>query len=117
MFEKNMHYAYLLDIYSGVLDEHTKNIMEAYYEDDLSLSEIALGEDISRQGVRHIIKKAEDQLDFLDEKLKLSEHFSNLDEIVKDFEQISDALSKCNDETVRGYAEKINLSLHKLIKE
>ena len=78
MFEKNMRIAYLLDVYGDVLDEHTRSIMKAYYEDDLSLSEIALDEKISRQGVRHVIKKAEEQIDFLEEKLKLSELFEKI---------------------------------------
>ena len=58
MFQKDMKKAYLLDFYGEVLDEHTRSILRAYYEDDLSLSEIAEDEGISRQGVRHIIKKA-----------------------------------------------------------
>lgn len=80
MFEKNMRIAYLLDVYGEILDSHSKGIMKAYYEDDLSLSEIALDEKISRQGVRHIIKKAEEQLDFLESKLGLSEIFEKIRE-------------------------------------
>ena len=79
MFEKNMRMAYLLDVYGEILDEHTRGIMRAYYEDDLSLSEIALDEKISRQGVRHVIKKAEEQLDFLETRLGLAEHYSELE--------------------------------------
>ena len=41
MFEKNLKLAYLLDFYGDVLDEHTRSVMKAYYDDDLSLSEIA----------------------------------------------------------------------------
>ena len=47
MFEKNMRLAFLLDFYADVLDEHTRNIMRAYYHDDLSLAEIAEDEGIS----------------------------------------------------------------------
>lgn len=79
MFEKNMRVAYLLDVYGEVLDEHSKGIMTAYYEDDLSLSEIALDEKISRQGVRHVIKKAEEQLDYLESKLRLCELFEKIE--------------------------------------
>ncbi len=78
MFEKNMKFSYLLDVYGSLLDDHSEAIMKAYYEDDLSLSEIAEGEDISRQGVRHIIKKSEEQLDHLDARLKLTEHYAEL---------------------------------------
>ncbi|MBE6635702.1 MAG: DNA-binding protein [Ruminococcaceae bacterium] len=81
MFEKNMKYSYLLDVYGSLLDDHSAAIMRAYYEDDLSLSEIADGEDISRQGVRHIIKKSEEQLDHLDERLGLSQHYTEISEL------------------------------------
>ena len=78
MFEKNMKLAYLLDFYGDALDERTYGIMQAYYNDDLSLSEIADGESISRQGVRHIIKKGEEYLLFLESKLGLASHYSEL---------------------------------------
>lgn len=71
MFEKNLKFAYLLDFYGPVLDPHTEAVMKAYYDDDLSLAEVASGVGISRQGVRHIIKKGEDRLEFLEDKLGL----------------------------------------------
>ncbi len=74
MFEKNMKLSYLLDFYGEVLDEHTREIIRAYYNDDLSLAEIAEGEGISRQGIRHIVKKGEEQLLFLEDRLALAAH-------------------------------------------
>ena len=71
MFEKNMRIAYLLDFYEDLLDPHIRSVMRAYYDDDLSLAEIAGGEGISRQGVRHLIKKGEDTLEFYESKLAL----------------------------------------------
>ena len=78
MFEKNMRITFLLDFYGDALDERTRSILGAYYEDDLSLSEIADGESISRQGVRHFIKKGEERLLFLEERLKLASHYEEL---------------------------------------
>ena len=78
MFEKNMGISYLLDFYGDVLDDHTHEVMTAYYDDDLSLSEVASLVGISRQGVRHIIKKGEEQLTFLEEKLGLAAYHSTL---------------------------------------
>ena len=78
MFEKNMKIGFLLDFYGDVLDEHTRGIMNSYYEDDLSLSEIAEGLGISRQGVRHVIKKGEDQLLSLEDALGLAEFQKSL---------------------------------------
>ena len=70
MFQKDMRFAYLADFYGELLDEHTRAVIMAYYDDDLSLAEIAEDEGISRQGVRHIIKKGEEQLDaFVDAEI------------------------------------------------
>ena len=92
MFEKNLKLAYLLDFYGDVLDEHTRSVMKAYYDDDLSLSEIAEGVGISRQGVRHVIKKGEDQLTFLEDRLGLAEHYEELEEAAELIDSVRDAL-------------------------
>ena len=73
MFEKNMKLAYLLDFYIEILDKHSQDIMRAYYEDDLSLAEIANDIGISRQGIRHIIKKCEEHILSLESVLRLGE--------------------------------------------
>ena len=71
MFEKNLEMGYLLDFYGDVLPERRRDIMDLYYNDDLSLAEIAEQIGISRQGVRDIIKKTEEELFFWEEKLGL----------------------------------------------
>jgi len=78
MFEKNMKVAYLLDFYADALDEHVRNVMKSYYEDDLSLSEVASDVGISRQGIRHLIKKGEEQLLFYEEKFGLARRHEEL---------------------------------------
>ncbi len=79
MFSKDMKVAYLIDFYQDLLDEHTLEALKAYYNDDLSLSEIASDVGISRQGIHHLIKKGEDQLLFFENALKLSERFDELE--------------------------------------
>ena len=78
MFEKNMRIAYLLDFYEDLLDPHIRNVMRAYYDDDLSLSEVASGEGISRQGIRHLIKKGEESLEFFESNLALAKRHEEL---------------------------------------
>jgi predicted DNA-binding protein YlxM (UPF0122 family) len=94
MFEKNLKLAYLLDFYGDVLDEHTQGVMKAYYDDDLSLSEIAEGVGISRQGVRHVIKKGEEQLSFLEERLGLADHYEELEAAVSIIEGLKSDISE-----------------------
>ncbi len=96
MFEKNMKIAYLLDFYSEVLDEHTRDIMRAYYNDDLSLAEIAEGEGISRQGIRHVVKKGEDQLIFLESKLGIAKQHEKLVEIGESLARVVIQLEETN---------------------
>ena len=57
MFEKNLEIGYLLDFYGDVLPERRRDIMDLYYNDDLSLAEIAEQMGITRQAVRDSIKK------------------------------------------------------------
>ena len=71
MFEKNLEIGYLLDFYGDILPERRRDIMDLYYNDDLSLAEIAEQMGITRQAVRDSIKKTEQELFFYEEKLGL----------------------------------------------
>ncbi len=97
MFEKNMRLAYLIDFYIDLLDAHSQGILRAYYDDDLSLAEIASGEGISRQGIRHIIKKSEELILFYEEKLGLARKHEALEEAA---ELLSSAKSKILDSDI-----------------
>ena len=97
MFEKNMRIAYLLDFYHEVLDEHTAAVMRSYYNDDLSLAEIAGDVGISRQGIRHLIKKGEEELEFFEARLGLAKRHSELHgvcESLTDIKKELEAMSK-----------------------
>lgn len=78
MFEKDLKIAYLLDFYGEVLTERKRDVLDMYYNEDLSLSEIAEQIGISRQGVRELIKKSEEELLFLEDKLGLAHKMSAL---------------------------------------
>ena len=54
MFEKNMNISFLLDFYGDVLDEKPRTLLDLYYNEDLSLAEIAESEGMTRQGVRQL---------------------------------------------------------------
>ena len=59
---KDLEISFLLDFYGDMLTEKQREVIEFYYNEDLSLSEIADNEGITRQGVRDSIKRAEAQL-------------------------------------------------------
>ena len=94
MFFKNMRVAYLLDFYGDLLDEHTASIMRAYYNDDLSLAEVAGDVGISRQGIRHLIKKGEEMLEFYDSKLGLAARYEELSSVGERLTEIASLLSR-----------------------
>lgn len=78
MYEKNLKIGYLLDFYGDILSERKRSVLDMYYNEDLSLAEIAGEIGISRQGVRELIKKAEEELIFFEDKLGLSTKMSSL---------------------------------------
>ena len=60
MVTKNLEISYLLDFYGDVLTEKQRDVMEQYYNDDLSLSEIADNFGITRQGIESLEQLARD---------------------------------------------------------
>ncbi len=75
---KDLKISYLLDFYGDMLTGNQREMVEAYYDDDLSLAEIAEDRDITRQGVRDAIKRAEQQLFEMEEKLGLAKRFQDM---------------------------------------
>ena len=67
--QKTLAYSVLLDFYGPVLTEKQRVILTEYYDEDLSLAEIAENLGITRQGVRDAIKHGEAALDELEAKL------------------------------------------------
>lgn len=65
---KDLLISALLDFYGPFLSEKQRNLLHHYYNEDLSLSEIAENEQITRQGVRDLIKRGELQLKKFEEE-------------------------------------------------
>ena len=78
MSEKNMRYCLLLDFYGEVLSENQREMMDLYYNEDFSLSEIADEIGITRQGVRDAVRRAAESLASLEEKLGMIARFERL---------------------------------------
>ena len=66
--EKNIKISILLDIYGKLLTQKQRELLNDYYNNDLSLSEIAENENITRQAVRDNLKKGENKLFEYEEK-------------------------------------------------
>ena len=77
---KNLNISLLYDFYGEMLTEKQCEVIELYYNADLSLAEIAEHSGITRQGVRDSIKRAENQLLEFEEKLGLLARFNSINE-------------------------------------
>lgn len=77
---KNLNFGYLLDFYKNILPEKQATMLDMYYNEDLSLAEIAEVFNITRQGVRDYIKRGCDELEKLEEKLMLVKKIKMIEE-------------------------------------
>jgi len=80
--EKNVTVSILCQIYGNLLTTKQLEIITDYYDNDLSLSEIAENNQITRQAVRDIIKKAEKKLFEFEEKLSFMEKQLSKEKII-----------------------------------
>lgn len=109
---KNLEITRLLDIYGEMLTVKQRTFLEYYYDEDLSLSEIAENEGITRQGVRDAIKRAEGQLLEMENRLGLAKR---LDEISSGLSEIIEYANHINDYNLRyGMSREINDSVVKI---
>jgi len=69
--DKNVEICLLLDFYGKLLTDRQREIMSLYYEDNLSLTEVAEELNISKQGVSDSLKRSEKVLYETEEKLQL----------------------------------------------
>ena len=79
---KNLDIVLLADYYGEMLTDNQRKFIEYYYSDDLSLSEIAQNEGITRQGVRDAVKRAETQLYDMEKKLGFAARSRKISEVV-----------------------------------
>lgn len=102
--EKHIEISMLVEIYGKLLTEKQYQVISDYYNEDLSLSEIAENNNISRQGVRDIIKKGESKLFEYEEKLQI---MKKTQENEKTIQLILNQLSKIQDNSSDKKVEKI----------
>ncbi len=93
---KNMKVALLYDFYGEILTEKQRDMIEQYYHQDLSLSEIAENVGISRQGVRGAVKRAEELLFEMEERLGLAARLSQTQTALKAILAAADTIREDN---------------------
>ena len=93
--DKKIEISMLWQIYGALLTEKQKEYIDYYYNEDLSLAEIAQNDGITRQGVRDIIKKGEKKLFEYEEKLLFMKKTMNQE---KQIENILAQLNKIHED-------------------
>lgn len=111
--EKKVKISMLWEIYGKLLTEKQYQMIDDYYNNDLSLSEIAENYDITRQAVRDNIKKGENKLFELEEKLlimkRMLEQEKQIQEILIELSKITDYSSDKKIEKVLNHVrEELN---------
>ena len=93
---KDFKISLLYDFYGQLLTEKQQEAIELYYNEDLSLAEIAQFDAITRQGVRDAIKRAETQLLDFEERLGLLEKFNKVKENLVTIERCAASIKEIN---------------------
>ena len=102
--EKKVEVSILCQIYGKLLTEKQFEFIDDYYNNDLSLSEIAENNNITRQAVRDVIKKGENKLFEFEEKLLIMKKMLKQE---KQIQQIIEELNKITDTSSDKKIEKI----------
>ncbi len=112
---KNLKISELLDYYGLLLTDKQREAVEYYYNDDLSLGEIAENLNISRQGVRDSIKRAEAVMTEAEDKLGLVMKDKQIREGLAELRRNIDIIDELNIKRYRS--NDINESIKRILKE
>ena len=113
MYNKNLDLSLLLDFYGELLTEKQKEAMEYYYYEDMSLAEIAEHQNITRQGVRDSIKRGEQVLGAMEEKLGLAARFNELKNCADSIQKLANEISEINQK--RAISSEIGQKADKIL--
>ena len=102
---KNLEISFLLDFYGDVLTERQREVMEQYYNDDLSLAEIADNFGITRQGVRDSIKRGEGIILDLEQKVGFAARYRAVQQGVAQLESLARSIRFANSNSSSPNAE------------
>ncbi len=84
--EEYIHYNQLFDIYGNLLNEREKEIFSLFYEEDLSLQEIADLRSVSKSAIGNTITTINNKLDTYEEKLEFLKKINELEILVEKIE-------------------------------
>ena len=111
----------LFDFYGELLTERQKEFFDLYYNEDLSLAEIAENAGISRQGVRDVIVRAEGVMQEVEDKTGLIKRFhtmhSQLEQLRQDAQQLVELAAQRDQADMELLALRVRDTADQLLKE
>ena len=111
----------LYDFYGDVLTDRQKEFYDLYYNEDLSLGEIAENYDITRQGVRDVIVRAEATLTELEDKTGLIKRFhtmhAQLEQVREDAQKLVELAARQDNDEAELLARHILSTTDTLLEE
>lgn len=114
--EEKVKISMLCEFYGKLLTEKQYEFINDYYNNDLSLSEIAENNDITRQAVRDIIKKGEKKLFEYEEKLMFMKRTLNQEKkIEKALAELTKIQKDYSDKQIASVLESIKKELNCLV--
>ncbi len=114
--EKKVEISILCQMYGKLLTEKQFEFIDDYYNNDLSLSEIAENNNITRQAVRDIIKKGEKKLFEYEEKLMFMKRTLNQEKkIEKVLSELTKIQKNYSDKQISNVLESIKKELNCLV--
>ena len=119
---KPLEMSLLFDFYGETLTEKQRELFDLYYNEDLSLAEIAEHASITRQGVRDSIKRAEHALREMEEKLGLVARYGGTERCAEELMHEVERLRALNAGTLHsseaeGIASRMSSLLEQLRQE
>lgn len=112
--EKIVEQGLLYDFYGELLTAHQKKIYEDAIFNDLSLSEIAQEQGITRQGVHDLIKRCDSLLDGYEQKLHLVEKFNYIKDKIRCVNELV-TNHQVTDEQLREDIKKISNDIFEIL--
>ena len=114
--EKDVEVSMLCQIYGKLSTKKQLNILNDYYNNDYSLSEIAENNNITRQAVRDNLKKGENKLFELEEKLGVMDRMLNQEKTIQHIlSELSKITEQDSDKRVSKILENVKKELNCLV--
>ena len=106
--EKIVEQGMLYDFYGELLTPHQRKIYEDVVFNDMSLSEIAEEQGISRQGVHDLMKRCDKILEEYEAKLHLVAKFMKIRDMAREVEHLADECARTGDMALIGRIRRLS---------